>query len=217
MLRALETPVFPIVLFRRDLYDRCMDFAPFDPFLDKVSQLDPISLIACSAVVIALALAWLALLLPIKIGQLSRELRRGAKRLTLADEARRREATLESVRRFESDPEVREAVRHIWIKSEQGTNYALLGNDDRFHIITLLNYFDGIASGLKQGVLDEQVAKDYLQGFIHKIVKGLLRGESGPNWKAGTPIIEPEGYENLMALQARWGMEDAQSIIEMLR
>jgi len=194
-----------------------MDYPPLDSFLQHVCELEPASLIACATILMALALIWLALRLPARIRKLTRELKRGMERITVAEEARRREATLEAVRRFESDPEVRDAVRHIWKKSDQGTDYALLTDEDRFHIITLLNYFDGIASGLKQGVLDEQVAKDYLQGIIHKIVKGLLRGESGHNWKAGTPIVEPEGFENLLALQARWGMEDAQSIIEMLR
>jgi hypothetical protein len=194
-----------------------MDYPPLDTFLQQVRELDPASLITCALIVVALALAWLALRLPARIRKLTRELRRAAERITIADEARRREATLEAVRRFESDPEVREALRRIWHKTEQATNFAMLTEKDRFDIITLLNYFDGIASGLKQGVLDEQVAKDYLRGIIHKIVKGLLRGESGPTWKAATPIVEPEGFENLLALQARWGMEDAQSIIEMLR
>jgi|GEM_PF-2489378 len=186
-------------------------------FGEELARLDLAALTATAVIVIALTLLWFAIILPFQLSRLSHELRRGMERITLAEQARRREATLEAVRRFESDTEVRDAVRHLWSRTEQGTDFSLLTEEDRFHVVTLLNYFDGIASGIKQGVLDDKVARDYLHGVIHKVVKALLRGEGGPGWKGGPTLVEPENYRNLINLQSRWGLEESQSIIEMLR
>jgi hypothetical protein len=181
-------------------------------------NLDPLYFVAGACVLIAFAILCLAFSLPRKIGQLLREVRRASESITVADEARKREATLDAVRRFESDPEVREAVRHIWRKTntKNGTDYSLLTDEDRFHVVSYLNYLDGVACGLKQGVLDEAVARDYLQHVVHKSVMGLLLGESGDTWTAGNPLVDPGKFENLILLQKRWVVEEVHPLFRMI-
>jgi len=187
-------------------------------FLQVLGDLDPLLFVAGSALLIALGIFWLALALPRKIGQLRDELRRASEHLALAEASRKRETTLDVVRRFESDPEVRRAVRHIWDKTgtPEGTDYSRLGDEDRFQVISYLNYLDGVACGLKQGILDEAVARDYLQHIVHKSVLGLLLGESGDGWKAGRPLVDPEKFENLISLQRRWVSEEVHPLFKMI-
>jgi len=66
-------------------------------FGERLLQLDLAALTAAGVVVIALCLLWLSLVIPIVTGRLARELRRGMERITLAEQARRREATLEAL------------------------------------------------------------------------------------------------------------------------
>ncbi|MDF1811793.1 MAG: hypothetical protein P1V20_06250 [Verrucomicrobiales bacterium] len=190
----------------------------FEKLLQTLISIDPQYLVAGSCIVIALGTLWLAMSLPKKINYLAKQVREASNHIALADEARKRESTLASVRRFESDPEIRNAVRHIWkkTKSPNGTDYSLLGDEDRFQVISFLNYLDGVACGLKQGVLDDSLARDYLQHVVHKSVSGLLLGESGDTWKAGTPLVDPEPFENLILLHKKWGIEEVHPLFRMI-
>lgn len=186
--------------------------------LQIIITLNPLYYVAGGCVLIAFSIFCLARTFSKRITQLREEVRHASNHISLADEARKREATLESVRRFESDPAVREAVRHIWnkTKTRSGSDYSLLDDNDRYHVVSFLNYLDGVACGLKQGVLDEAVAKDYLQHVIHKSVLGLLLGESGETWKAGRSLVDPDGFENLILLQKRWGVEEVHPLFKMI-
>ncbi|MDF1754894.1 MAG: hypothetical protein P1U89_19055 [Verrucomicrobiales bacterium] len=192
-----------------------MDFEnPIQTFI----AIDPLYLVAIACALIALFTLRLAISLPAKIAKLTKAVRNASDHIAVADEARKREATLTAVRRFESDPEIRNAVRHIWQKTKtpQGVDYSLLDSEDRFHVVSYLNYLDGVACGLKQGVLDEPVAKDYLQHVIHKSVPGLILGESGESWKAGKPLVDPEPFENLILLYKKWGIEEVHPLFKMM-
>jgi Domain of unknown function (DUF4760) len=194
--------------------------APMDTakWLDTFITLNPLYYIAGGCGLIALSILCLARTFSKKISQLREELRLASNHISQADDARKREATLEAVRRFESDMAVRAAVRHIWnkTKTRQGSDYTLLDENDRYHVVSYLNYLDGVACGLKQGVLDESVARDYLQHVVHKSVLGLLLGESGDSWKAGRPLVDVEAYENLILLQKRWGVEEVHPLFKMI-
>lgn len=190
----------------------------FETPLQIFRQLDPQYLVAFVGLLIAFALFRLSVSIPRKIGQLRDEVRKAVENIDEADEARKREATLSAVRRFESDPEVRQAVRAIWEKTRSGhlTDYSLLQQEDKFQVLSFLNYLDGVACGLKQGILDETVAKDYLQHVIHKSVQGLLLGESGETWIAGPTLVDPDSFENLIGLEKRWKETEVHPLFRMM-
>ncbi len=187
-------------------------------FLSALENMDPLYLVAGACLLVALAIFRLAGAVSGRLGQLRGEVRQAAENITVADAARKREATLAAVRRFESDPEVREAVRHIWHKTRtpEGTDYSRLDAEDRFHVLSYLNYLDGIAVGLKQGIFDDTVARDYLQHVVHKSVHGLLLEEPGETWKAGPPLVDPEKFTNLIQLQKQWSAEEVHPLFRMI-
>lgn len=145
------------------------------------------------------------------------QLRQTARALGAGVDARRRDRTLEAVRRYETDPQLRDAIRSNYEKTNQGTDYSLLDEADRFNITTILNYFDGIACGIEQGLLLEPLVKDYLQFVLDKNVCALLRGQSGPTWDAAQPLVDPENYSVLLQLHDRWREKSQRSLYEMLR
>jgi len=188
---------------------------PFDPASIELSN--PLWVLALAVVLVACSIVFLALVTAITAGGLARQLRRAIGSLSVATEMRKRDRTLEAVRRYETDPQLREAIRSNYEKTNQGTDYTLLDESDRFNIITILNYFDGIACGIEQGLLSEPLIKDYLQFVLDKNVRALLRGQSGPDWEAGTPLVEPDNYTVLLDLHERWQAKSNRSLYEMLR
>jgi len=190
----------------------------FQALLDQLNKFDPLYFVAVACLLIAIAIFRMAGKISRKIEKLLKEMERASDNITVADESRKREATLHVVRRFESDPEVRNAVRHIWdkTKAQNGTDYTLLDQDDRFQVISFLNYLDGVAVGLKQAVLDATVAREYLQHVVHKSVLGLLLGQSGDSWTAGPSLVEPDKFENLILLQKRWAVEEVHPLFRMI-
>lgn len=186
----------------------------------EISSIDlsnPQWALALAVLLVALSIFLLAVVIAASAGGLIGQLRRNVQALGAATEARRRDRTLEAVRRYETDPQLREAIRSNYEKTNQGTDYTLLDESDRFNIITVLNYFDGIACGIEQGLLIEPLIKDYLQFVLDKNVCALLRGQSGPTWEAATPLVEPDNYSVLLQLHERWRERSNRSLYEMLR
>lgn len=186
----------------------------------KLTSLDlsnPQWALASAVLLVAVAIVLLALITAACAFGLNRQLRRTVQALSAATDARRRDRTLEAVRRYETDPQLREAIRSNYEKTRQGTDYTLLDESDRFNILTILNYFDGIACGIEQGLLIEPLVKDYLQFVLDKNVCALLRGLSGPTWEAAPPLVDPESYSVLLQLQERWQEKSNRSLYEMLR
>lgn len=184
---------------------------------DSFDFSDPQRGLVSSILLVALALLVLAVATAASAAGLNRQLRRTVQALGAATETRRRDRTLEAVRRYETDPQLREAIRSNYEKTLQGSDYSLLDESDRFHIITILNYFDGIACGIEQGLLIEPLVKDYLQFVLDKNVCALLRGQSGPTWAAGPPMVDSQNYSVLLALHDRWREKAQRSLYEMLR
>jgi len=179
--------------------------------------LTPEWITAIAAVLSAFALLIIALFGTARIAGLSKQIRNASGQLEHSLTSQREQRTLEAVRRYETDPELRAAIKAIWEKTQQNTDYTLLDESDRFHIITLLNYYEGIAAGIEQGLYIEALVKDYLAHVLDKAVRALLRGESGNGWDAGQPIVEVDSYHSLLAVQQRWALESNQSLYEMLR
>jgi hypothetical protein len=165
----------------------------------------------------ALALAALAAGTFLQLGRIARHARRAADALGLSRDLQLRHDTLEAVRRYETDPQLRESIKHLYDKTIHGTDYSLLETSDRFHVVTLLNYFDGIACGIAQGLILEPLVKDYLQVVLDKAVRALIRGEDGPTWVGGTPLVSADGYEVLLDLHRRWVERSNATLHQMLR
>jgi len=126
------------------------------------------------------------------------------KEITSSLEAERRRHTLETCARYESNERLREAMEHVWKKSNNGADYTSLGQDDEFHVLTILNYLSGVASGIEQGVIIEELARDYLEFTLIKSVKAFIKGQSGASWKSDRSIISPDGFESLVRVQEAW-------------
>jgi len=165
----------------------------------------------------ALALAGLAAGTVFQLGRIARQLRRTADALGVSREMQLRHDTLEAVRRYETDPQLRESIKHLYDRTIHGTDYSLLETSDRFHVVTVLNYFDGIACGIAQGLLLEPLVKDYLQVVLDKTVRALIRGEDGPTWVGGQPLVSGDGYDVLQELHRRWVERSNAKLHQMLR
>ncbi|MEO0445371.1 MAG: hypothetical protein AAF191_04765 [Verrucomicrobiota bacterium] len=187
----------------------------FDPSTINLS--DPLWVLALGVSFVALSLLIMAVIALASLGSLRTQLKRAVDQLGVAADTRKRERTLEAVRRYETDPQLREAIRSNYTKTDQGQNYSLLDESDQFNILTVLNYFDGIACGIEQGLLIEPLVKDYLQFVLDKAVRALLLGQSGPNWNAGPPLVESDNYTVLLNLHQRWHANQNRSLYEMLR
>ncbi|MFT5470866.1 MAG: hypothetical protein ACI8UO_005997 [Verrucomicrobiales bacterium] len=177
---------------------------------------DPQWVAALAAGITAILFLLLLIVIAVQLGGLKKQVKLAVDHTRVNAEAQRRRATVEAVRRYESDPILRESIQKLWAKTAQGTDYTLLDGDDEFQVITVLNYFDGIANGIEQGVLVEGIVKDYLRVVLSKNVKALLKGQSGDTWVSDGPAAPEEGFEVLVKLYTRWGLEE-KSIYDMLR
>lgn len=158
----------------------------------------------------------LLIVIAVQLGGLKKQVRLAVDHARINAEAQRRRATVEAVRRYESDPQLRDAIQKVWAKTAQGTDYTLLDGNDEFNVITVLNYFDGIANGIEQGVLVEEIARDYLRMVMIKNVKAMLKGQSGDTWVADGPAVPDSGFDALMKLAHRWELEE-RTTYDMLR
>lgn len=102
-------------------------------------------------------------------------------------------ATVAAVERYDTDPVIDAYCQRLWDASDDGTNYKKPEINKR-DIIGLLNFFNGIATGCKQGVYVESIVKDNLQLPIKKAVEKFIRGG----------IIDEEGYGPLLELYEDW-------------
>jgi hypothetical protein len=69
----------------------------------------------------------------------------------------------------------------------------------RSEIIVLLNYLDGLAIGIYQGLYIDELARDHMQFIVKSHVQQYLK-----NGMPKTLDIETEAYKYLMALDQRW-------------
>jgi hypothetical protein len=119
----------------------------------------------------------------------------------------RKAHTLAALENYIRDPNVTALSRRIWEKSAGGTNYASFREVDH-DVILSLNYLEGFATAVLQGVYDEKMVRDFLEPLIYKAVKVFLRGESGEymgtTWIAGKSMFTEQEYQNLIAVFRCW-------------
>lgn len=133
---------------------------------------------AAATVVVAVA-AWIQLpLISRQVRELSEQIRLSREAEQNAERRLREWETLKACQRYDYDPVLEAAPRRVARASVGGTDYRNPGIEKR-DIVTLLNYLDGLAIGIEQGLYLENIVKDHLSVvFDHAVTRGcyvLLR------------------------------------------
>ena len=105
--------------------------------------------------------------------------------------------TLRVCERYYGDPVIAAATARIWAASQGGVDYgaAAISSHD---LITVLNYLDGIAVGIKQHVYSPEIVKDHMESTFVKIIdviRPAVVPRVLPDWK---------GYEAISELRNGW-------------
>jgi hypothetical protein len=116
----------------------------------------------------------------------------------------RRRNTLDACQRFEKDELLHQAMKSLWKTTNRGTDYTKLTSENDFDVLTVLNYFEGIAIGIAERVYKEKMARDYLEDSLTKAVRALIYGQSGDGWKAERPIFPDKNFPVLAKLYRAW-------------
>ena len=133
-----------------------------------------------------IALVWIAI---VQLGGIKEQIKQDSNQ-------DRRRNTLEACQRFEKDPIIKDAMKRLWNVTVNGTDYTKLTDEYKFEALTLLNYLQSLAIGIKQKVYLEEMVKDFLQERVEKEVKVLIKGESGKGWNA-TKTLNSYYYDNV--------------------
>ena len=119
----------------------------------------------------------------------------------------KRQRTLNACDRYVFDPIIHSYTNSIWLNSNNGKDYTHITEPD-YNIIAFMNYLEGIAIGVSQGVYIKEIIRDYLWGDIYKAVKAIIRGESGEvegfSWKAINSLFTEKSYPNLLKLYSEF-------------
>ena len=153
-----------------------------------------------AAWITALATGVLAIAAWIQLPLISQQVKALAEQIRLSREAeqnaerRQREwETLKACQRYDFDPVLENATARIWGASRNGTNYRNDGVDKR-DLICVLNYLDGLATGIEQGLYIEELVKDHLDTvFDHAVVNFIHSG-----------LVDRKGLMKLCAVHERW-------------
>jgi hypothetical protein len=143
----------------------------------------------------AIATVVLVVVAIVQLGGLKEQLKQSA-------EQERRRNTLEVVQRSESDKFIHAAYKEVQTKVAGSTDYSgTTACED--HIVTILNYFEGLAIGIAQNIYVEKMARDYLQEALKKAVDIWLIGEL-PGHKVPEKMFGLNEYTELRRLYGRW-------------
>ena len=106
--------------------------------------------------------------------------------------------TLKACDRYDTDPVIDAALNKLRDHRNSGT---LASNPMavRLEITTVLNYLDGVATGIAQGLYDERIARDHLEPIMRDHVREFLSLEM-----TGKMEFELASYERLLQLLDSW-------------
>ena len=138
--------------------------------------------------------AWRQLPLIVKqVEALSEQIKLSREAEDNAERRLREWETLKACRAYELDPVLDEATKRIWQASDNGQNYRSPNIDTR-DVIILLNYLDGLATGIEQKLYIEEVVRDHMGQDFRKAVECFIE----------TGIVDRDGMAALLAVHARW-------------
>lgn len=106
--------------------------------------------------------------------------------------------TLRACEQYFSNPVIHSATQRLWLQSSQGQNYRSQ-EISKHDLFTVLNYLDGIAIGVHQGVFSEAIVRDYLPNTIVKAVDVIMRDALNG---------DRSGYEMLVKLREGWRQKE---------
>lgn len=112
--------------------------------------------------------------------------------------------THNACQRIENDPTLMTSQENIFKKSMNGKDYTKLDDKDKFDIVILLNYMDGLAAGVLNDIYDNDMVYKALHLDIGKAVCVFIKGESASGWKADKSFFSQEQYSSLMKLYNQW-------------
>jgi hypothetical protein len=154
-------------------------------------------LLLVTSVVLAVVAVW-------QLPMIAKQIKAQSEQLRVQGERERKWATVRECARYTSDPIIYEATARIWKATEGGKNYGKHDTIDKHDIITVLNYLEGIAVGVTQGLLVEAIVKDHFDVAISKIIKVYFEGEDGPTWSVDEPMFKGDEYRVLRSLYRKW-------------
>ncbi len=153
---------------------------------------------AISTAVQAVATVVLVIMAVVQLGRLSDQLRQSANQERVRN-------TLEVIRRVESDVYIRMAYDKVAEITKGGSDYT--GTDTpecKFHIITILNYLEEIATGIAQNVYVDQMVRDNLQEVLRRAVDVWLIGGPSDAFKAPSAMFGQDEFAQLRKLYKLW-------------
>ncbi len=150
-----------------------------------------ITAIGTAAIAIA---AWVQFpLISKQVRALSQQIRLSREAEQNTERRAREWETIKACERYNFDPVIEAATFRVWNASDHCRDYKLPAVDKR-DLIVVLNYLDGIAIGVAQGLYIETIVRDHIGTLFHHAVVKYV--ESG--------LVETAGIEATLALHAKW-------------
>jgi hypothetical protein len=122
----------------------------------------------------------------------------GLRQIRAIREENRKSATLHICTCYETNPVIARAVRVLW-KARLRDDLEKNAKRYRPHFVVLLNYLDGIAIGVEQGIYIEDLAWDHMEAIVAVNVRSYI--DSGIIERAG---MFKENYGSLLKMRDRW-------------
>lgn len=124
-------------------------------------------------------------------------------------------ATLQTCDRYDSDPIIREALSLIrahkynyllngQIKTSKKYSYDLDGA-----VVSLMNYFDSIAIGLRQNLYVEEIVREHLEGIIRAQIEDI-KGFSDTEVEKRVGRFDKD-FSRTLALLEKWNAKNPKS------
>lgn len=140
-------------------------------------------------------------------------------KIQLQEDAKRRaeERTLQLAVTYLTNPHLIEIARNIKngaikqdVNGKTLFDYSSLESNSgiKSDVFNLLNYFNLISNGIRNGVYSESIARDNFERLFIKSVQIFILGESGKmdcsEWKAGSKLASEKTFPDLVFIYNKW-------------
>lgn len=157
-----------------------------------------------ASAVTALATMGLAGIAWYQFEALREQLKSSAEQLGVQGDREKQWRTIDACERYVYDPVFREAKRAIWEARDKGRlDHIPDPLDVRQDVYILLNYFDGVGVGVKQGVYLSSIVEDHLKVVVSDAVDHFVKR----GW--GDFQVNETNIPGLMHLYATFSQEPA--------
>ena len=108
--------------------------------------------------------------------------------------------TLEICAQYELNDNLANSAKNIFIAFSKGEPDEATCKAIERDAVVILNYLDGIAIGVGQGLYIEELARDHLKNIVEYHVSKLLKSSSKPIFKE----IDENNYLFLIDMNSKW-------------